>query len=411
MKNKKNFCHVLFRPLALVMAFSMIFTLAACSKSSSSSSSVKAKGAYAGLDISKPVTLTFYNLGDVPTDMKKIQDEANSKYFKPLLNCTVDFNFLSWSDYKTKYDLILAGGDQVDLIYSSNWCFYTQEASKGAFKQLTMDYVKKYMPQTYKSQQSASWDQMSINGKIYGVSQNYDSTVHGYKYIAYRDDLRQKYGLSPITNFDTLQQYVLAIAAKDKSIQAIASSGENDEIRNILCLQMNSLSTLDPSYDFMYQLNNTKAPSDNKIFYVYSSDYFKKYAETMADWAGKGAWSKNAINNTVTVNDAYANGQGSLIAWNGTVFTYGKKLDQSGAGKTAYVDITPNIKFKEGSFSGDAIAIAHSSQNSDRAAMALDLMKNNKDLNRLLEGGIEGTHYVLNSNGTVALGTDATKYP
>ena len=414
---------VLKKVLAAFLAVSMAVGAAGCSGGSSGSSSgsaestgaadntSKATGAYEGLDISKPVTLTFYNLGDIPADMQKVQDEANSKYFKPLLNCTVNFDFLSWSDYKTKYDLILAGGDQVDLIYTANWCYYSQEANKGAFKELTMDYIKKFMPQTYKSQAAASWDQMSLNGKIYGVSQNSENaTLASYKYIAYRDDLRKKYNLPEIKDIASMQNYLFAIAEKEKGIQGIASAGENDELRNVMVFQANNLNTLDPSYDFVYQTKDSKAPPSSDIFYVYTSDYFKKYAETMAEWASKGVWSRNAINNTVSVNDAYANGKGALIVWNGSVFTYGKTLDDSKIGTTAYADITPDAIVKEQPFSGDAVAIAHASANPDRAAMVLDLMKNNVDLNRLLEGGIEGTHYKLNSDNTRSLGPDAENY-
>lgn len=404
------------RIIAVCLAAGMAVGMTACSssggssKSDSAASGVKATGAYAGLDISTPVTLTFYNLGDVPTDMEKVQKEANEKYFQPLLNCTVNFEFLSWSDYKTKYDLLFAGGDNVDLVYTSNWCFYTQEAGKGAFKELSMDFIKKYMPQTYQSQAKVSWDQIAINGKIYAVPQNFDNTISSYKYVAYREDLRKKYNLPEITDIASMQQYLFTVAEKDKGIQAVASAGENDELRNILLFQQNNLARPDPSYDFMYQLKDSKAPAESDIFYVYTSDYFKNFCETMATWANKGVWSKNAINNTVSVNDSYANGRSSLIAWNGSVFTYGKKLDESKTGTTAYADVTPNSIVKAQPLTGDAVAVAHNSKNPERAAMALDLMKNNKDLNNLLEGGIKGTHYVVNSDGTRSLGKDASKY-
>lgn len=76
------------RIIAVCLAAGMAVGMTACSssggssKSDSAASGVKATGAYAGLDISTPVTLTFYNLGDVPTDMEKVQKEANEKYFQ-----------------------------------------------------------------------------------------------------------------------------------------------------------------------------------------------------------------------------------------------------------------------------------------------------------------------------------------
>ena len=60
----------------------------------------------------------MYVLGDTPEDMDEVLEKANSEYFEPNLNTTLDLEFLNWSDYSTKYSLLLAGGDSVDLIYT-----------------------------------------------------------------------------------------------------------------------------------------------------------------------------------------------------------------------------------------------------------------------------------------------------
>src|SRR5699024_3182174 len=106
----------------------------------------------------------------------------------PNLNTTVEIKFLNWSDYSTKYSLLLSGGEDVDLIYTAAWCYYNEEAAKGAFLELTDDFLKQYMPYSYEQQPKESWDQISIDGKIYAVPKA-KSTFTSYNIVAVRQDL------------------------------------------------------------------------------------------------------------------------------------------------------------------------------------------------------------------------------
>ena len=102
-----------------------------------STDGISADSPYAdkGLDLSEPVTVIMYALGDRPEDMDKVLEELNSKYLNPWLNTTLEMQFLNWSDYTTKYSLVLAGSEPVDLMYTSSWCYYNDEAAKGAFRE------------------------------------------------------------------------------------------------------------------------------------------------------------------------------------------------------------------------------------------------------------------------------------
>lgn len=109
-----------------------------------------------GYDLAETETIVLYVLGDEPKDMGKVLEEVNQKYLLPNLNSTLDIKFLNWSDYQTKYSLVLAGGENVDLIYTASWCYYNEEAAKGAFKEMDMDFIQKYLPYTYEQQPEVS---------------------------------------------------------------------------------------------------------------------------------------------------------------------------------------------------------------------------------------------------------------
>ena len=81
------------------------------------------------------------------------------------------------------------------------------------------------------------------------------------------------------------------------------------------------------------------------------------------------------------------------------MFTAGKNLEKAQAGTYSVYDVTPDVKRTRGSYSTDAIAITEKSEDPERAALVLDYMKGDVNLNRLLLGGIEGKHYSLDSDG------------
>lgn len=72
---------------------------------------------YASTDLSDPYTVNMYLIGDTPNDWDKVLGMVND-YLKPY-NTDLAVTFMSWSDYQTMYSLVLAGGEQVDLIFTA----------------------------------------------------------------------------------------------------------------------------------------------------------------------------------------------------------------------------------------------------------------------------------------------------
>ena len=92
---------------------------------------------YPQVDITKPVTIYSYQLGAAPKDLDKVVTEIN-KILEPETNTSIKINFIDWGDISTKYSLILAAGEDVDLVFTAPWNYYYQEAAKGAFMKLLM---------------------------------------------------------------------------------------------------------------------------------------------------------------------------------------------------------------------------------------------------------------------------------
>lgn len=365
---------------------------------------------YAATDLSKEYTVNMYLIGDTPNDWDKVLGLIND-YLQPY-NTKLDVTFMSWSDYQTMYTLVLAGGEQVDLIFTAPWCYMYTEAAKGSFYELTDEFVTTYMPLTSKYQAGESWDETTISGKTVAVPSNQAQPMG--KIVAVRQDLMEKYGMSELKSWDDYKQYMLTIAEKEtpeSGIYALAAAGDNNELWDVYRQMTDTFLALDSNYmDMMYEYTG-EIPTKDDIKLAYEYDSFRAYAKDMKEMADAGCWSRGALTNTVTDDDAFGNLQGASIAWNGSVFTYMEQAEQTEGVKCMAYDLTQDHLVGAEAYSNNDMAITAGSKNPERAAMVLDLIKCDTYLNSLLLLGIEGEHYNLDDQGCYIETEKAADFP
>jgi ABC-type glycerol-3-phosphate transport system substrate-binding protein len=406
----------LFSTTGIALAIMMIaLGLASCQKTESAASASGGSGKtgfaspdpiYASYDLSQPLTIYLYMVGSTPADIDEVMALANEEYFKPILNTTVEIAFISWGDIATKYALVLAGGEDVDLVFTAPWNYYEQESSKGSFLELTEDFRAKWLPQTQKEMPPVAWLQMLTKGKIYAASQMV-SASDGYKFVVIRDDLRTKYGLPEPTSWDSLENYLFTVAAKEPSIQAYAAAASTAEVFAVYN-QYRDVQSAD--YSFAWDGRGNREPAVEELTYYYLTDYYRDYALEMKEWFEKGVWSKNVMNNTVTAQDSFIQGKGASVFWNTSVFTIGQSMEKNGVGVAGWYDVTADKPVRLAGYSNNAFAVASASKKPERAALALDLMKTNMKLNTLLQGGVKDKHYLDLGDGTRDKGPKAEDY-
>lgn len=352
---------------------------------------------YADTDLSKPYTVNMYLIGDTPNDWDAVLAEMNS-ILEPF-NTTLAVTFMSWSDYQTMYSLNLAGGADIDIIFTAPWCYMYTEAAKGSFYELSTDFVSKYMPLTAKYQAEESWDETTLAGKTIAVPSNAAQPMG--KIVAVRQDLMEKYGMTELKNWEDYKQYMLTIAEKEtpeSGIYAMASAGDNNELWDVYRQQTDTFLALDSNYtDFIYEYKG-ELPKKEDIKLAYEYAPFREYAKDMKEMADAGCWSRSALTNTVTDDDAFGALQGASIAWNGSVFTYMKQAEQTDGVRCAAYDLTTDHLVGCEAYSNNDMAITASSKNPERAAMVLDIIKCDTAMNRLILLGQEGVHYTINEN-------------
>lgn len=144
--------------LATCVVLASSTALTSCSNSDGGSAS---KGG-------KPVTLTWYAIGDEPSDVQLVEDEAN-KYLEEKINAKIDMKFIGFGDYTQKMSVIMNSGEPFDLAFTCSWAGdYVGNARKGAFLELD-EYIDEFGKDMKETIDQRFWDGAKVNGKTYAV--------------------------------------------------------------------------------------------------------------------------------------------------------------------------------------------------------------------------------------------------
>lgn len=352
-----------------------------------------------GLDFSKKVELQFYMLGDAPRDLKLIQDEVNKLAIKDL-NCTVKYNYTTWSDTSTKYNLLLSSGQNVDLIFTADWMNYNQYAKKGAFKALE-NIVPKAAPELWKFVPESYWKGVKVDNHIYTIPATWKEYVP--EGPMWRDDLRIKYGLPEIKDLATLEAYLEAVKKNEPAMLPTEAIVADWGIGGPGFLGWNPIYNFSYASDFYAYglINNYKDPS--KVIDYWGSDNFVNDMKILKRWQEKGFWSKSALSTKQYPVDEFENGKVACVLSNNPgkyATTLSKVTTQHPDWKVGFLtgsDVTKYVVPVHPTHNG--FAVPKSSKNAERAVAFYSKMVLDKNYNYLTEYGIEGVHFSITRDG------------
>ena len=366
---------------------------------------------YYGNDISEAKELVVYVIGDEPVAADAVEEALNEK-LAAKINTTVDINYIAMSDYTQKYSLLLASGENIDLIYTSTWAFYNEEATKGAFMEITDDVLEKYMPQTWENQDHMSFEQAKIKGKCYMIPKN-SPYVNNAMPVLVRGDLREKYGIDSIDSVEKLEEYFTAVVENEEGMYAYAAAGDGVEMSMNLFQSRNNLIPMScGSGKYFGYFYDGDIPEPEDVIWQYGTEEYLEYCNLVKSWADKGFWSKNAVSNTTSPLDAFQNGTRAAIFWNLDTCESTKNVVDSEhpEWKAEMWNVTPGVVHVKGVYTGDGFAVPAVSGNQERALMVLDVLKNDKECYDICRYGIDGSTYNATSDTTYTLGEEQANY-
>jgi putative aldouronate transport system substrate-binding protein len=347
----------------------------------------------------KAVKLYGYLIGAPPSGMPDVMAELNRK-LKADFNCTMEINYINWADRQSKYPLVLAAGEDIDWIFTANWCMYAQQAVRGAFLELDEAVLKKFMPRHFAALPPEGWQQAKVGGKIFMVPTS--TPDRKVPIFLLRRDLRLRYGIHEVGRMSDAEPYLNAILRNEPGMIPMDIEIGYDlpaafsAIRNQYCSPFAWLVNDTVPFIYDYELTHPRVVTELDGGY---GTAFAKAARILKGWWDRGYFNKNPFANKVRSRETFAQGKSAVA--------FGNSQDSQGtiarAREQGYeVEIIPVLS-STGTYPADpyinnGFAVAATSKNVERTLMVLDAMMEDPSYDYLVYFGIEGKNYVIRND-------------
>ncbi|MDQ0111228.1 ABC transporter substrate-binding protein [Paenibacillus harenae] len=344
----------------------------------------------------KPYKISLVYPGTPQKDETKVEDALN-KLLTEKINATIDLMPIDWGAWEDKINLMIASREEVDIIFTAQWNGHAKNVGKGAFIELG-ELIDKYGQGIKDSLDPAFLEGAKINGKNYGVPTNKELAAAGG--IVYRKDIADELGID-MSNVKTPQDLdaVYAIVKEKKP-----------ELTPLYTTAGTFNSHFFANYDFLGDSTIPgailKDQDATTVMSVEQIDRYKEYLNLTRDFFKKGYINADAATTQVASGDAWKAG---------TVFSTiepmkpGKDAEIASAanltGKLAQITMTEKT-VATSETAGSMLGISSTSKDPARAMMLINLLHTDKEINNLLNFGIEGDHYTR--SGEIITATDNT---
>ncbi|SFT27925.1 ABC transporter substrate-binding protein [Paenibacillus sp. BC26] len=407
------------RVSTIVLMLILVFSIAACgsnnnnnkntgntgdtsgntSGDSSSNTSGNNSADVSKIDTSEFETISYVVLGDKPKNgqLEAVMEKVNA-IMKEKINAKLEFKWVEWADWQTKYNLLLASGEPIDLItIGTDWLDTWGNAQRGAFLPLN-DLLEQYAPQTFAEIPQEDWEQSKFKDDIVLIPENhYTQWVnHG---VYYRGDWAKEFGITePIKDFEGLGKYFQGVKDKKEGVVPYDVNGGTSTFYNGFATTYtdNIELPISTGYANVYYAKSydDRYTVDSPIF----NDDFIKFAGLMKEWADKGFWREDVLNykgDTRAALKAGLTGADShhTQTYKGLRVEMDKQQPGSELQMFSYSDTRGNLISMPITHGGTSVG-AHS-KHPERALMAYELIRQDKEVYQLINYGLEGVQYEI----------------
>lgn len=381
------------------------------------------------------LTLVLCSCGDKPTTQKAdgritikwmgypFSELNDNGYSEKLIEDRFDVNIepvtLSSSAYQTKKPLMLAGGEEFDIIYELDPKDVQSDAKQGFLLELPYELLKEKIPgvvATINEEEPKAWMYSYYEGKNYGIPNMYYQGE--YPQIGqWRLDWLQKLGIDKVPEtLDEMHDALYKMANNDPDGNGKKDTyGMSGDVKNWYF-------TFPEIFGAYGTLPFSWMEENGKIVYGGVTEGTKEALKTLAEWYKEGiihpdfitddingsAYSERFINGEIGYNSVGGYNYDAFDAnvVDGRTYTM-KKIDPDAQLAVALPPKGP--EGKSGGFAwgigGHVISIAKS-VGEDEAKLnkifeILEAMNNDQDFAAKLVMGEEGTHYTIDEDGVV----------
>ena len=344
-------------------------------------------------DTTKKVEVIMYLAGDGAPDSQLVTDAINVKLQKDL-NATLKINNIAWADWGTKYPLLLAAGEDYDLVYTSNWAGFADQVVKGYYMPLEK-LLPTYAPNVWKQVPAEGWKEATYQGSIYALPARENDFV--IQVMAVRGDLREKYKAAPVVDYATMEAYMDALKKGEPAdfLPFNASSGDNPQF---LETQKYELLTYTP-----WLVAKPESLSD--VVWPTLIPAYTDFAVMMKRWADKGFMSRNLLTSDKNSRDQFLGGK-SAVATGNTV-QIKTMIEQVNSVHPEWKPEFVSFRYKvaavthKNDWMSNGMAVARNAKNPERALMIVDKIRTDRSYYDLLFYGVPGKDFELTTDGKV----------
>jgi putative aldouronate transport system substrate-binding protein len=346
------------------------------------------------------VTVTGYLVGAPPPALQEVVDAINVKLHRDL-GVRLQINYIGWNELNSKYALVLAGGEDVDWIFTADWAPYATQAVRGAFLELTPDLLKKTMPRHWAATAAEAWKQASINGKIDMIPTATPDRKVPVALI--RGDLRKKYGLPPIGSVRDLEPFLAAVKKNEPDLVPL-NLGNGYDIGQPFFGVLNP--DIPPVYAaFFGTIYGNYEDPRRSLINLLAPPYreaFVKAAATMKRWYDRGYINRAPFANAVLSKQSFAAGKSAVGFGNSQDILEAYTVAQARGYDPEIVPILSSTGHSNAdAYTGNGVALAAGTAHPELVLRVLDLLMEDPSYARLAYFGIEGRHYVLTPDGKI----------
>lgn len=404
--------------LATVLVLVMVFSIAGCSsktettqKDTSETSTVKNSDQAQQEDVSgdanekkevETVVFTF-PVGQVVSGIQTVEDEIN-KITEEKINVHIKLYPLTWSDYSNQVALMQTSGDPLDLVT------ITGEFSSNVAKNqlLSMNPSTDILSGAMAAVGEEFLKATTVSGELFSIP-----TLNGKAAvlnIVLTDEALKASGtsLNDFKQAETFEEYTANLDKLSEIFAKIKAAMPDQTILAPSTTGSLMFTSVVPGMDSIGDGFGVLSSDGKKVVNFAETSEYATLLSYVRDWYEKGYILKDAATTTETSNTYL--GSGRVVGY----FITGEEgqaeqiTNATGVPVQAVKLVQATIQTSQVNSFG--FGISSTSAHPEAAARFINEMYVNADLVNLLAWGVEGEHYVVNSDGTVGFpeGIDAT---
>lgn len=349
-----------------------------------------------------PVKLSWYFPWTQQADQDKVWDEVN-KYTQEKINTTIDFRPVDWGVWNDKMSVVMASGDDWDIVFSCNWqkgANYQTSVAKGAFLALD-ELLAKHAP-TLSAYPKKYWDCTRIDGKIYGVINM--QTMTSQWGIYFNNNIIEKAkvqdAVDKLKKVEDLDPIFEAVKQADPSLYI---AGDLSQLDGAKYFQDGYIEILRGQKIFV-----KKSDPNLKAVNIYEEPLTMEYQKLKSSWYQKEYIKKDQI--TLQSWDPLRSA-GKVFNFAGTVNPGGDVQASNRYGQPMVVKALGNAIVNPNGPISTMESVNAKCKYPDSAVILFELINSDKKLFNLIAFGMEGQHYTKIDDITIEIPKESKYNP